>query len=162
MLSDISLINEFEFSGKMTEDHCSETIKSKHKSSNLIYAIKRCPQESFISSEREIDFQREKAILFDISKKNYPTIPKLYNSFEDASYRYLLMDYYEGINLENYLLSQTGNIEDNIIIHILKEMLKTLSFLHNDCHIMHRNIKPNTIIIDKNNNIKLIGFHYAA
>ena len=162
MSSNISLIREFEFYEKMMEDHFSETIKCKHKPSNLLYAIKKYPQESFISSEREIDFQREKAILFDISKRNNPNIQKLYNTFEDVSYRYLLTDYFEGQNLEQYIESQKGNIEEKIIIHILKELLKILIFLHDECHVMHRNIKPNSIIIDKNNNIKLLGFHFAA
>jgi len=162
MENNFPLINEFELVEKMMADHSSETFKYKLKSNNSFYAVKRYPQDSFLSSEREIDFQREKSALFDISKKNSPNIPKLFNTFEDSSYRYLLMEYYEGQNLESYLQATKGNIDEKIIIHILKEMLETLSFLHNDCHIMHRNIKPSNIIIDKNNNIKLIGFSLAA
>ena len=162
-MSDIfPLFNEFELLEKMMADHSSETFKFKYKTSNKLYSVKRYPQDSFLSSEREVDFQREKSILFDITKKNSPNIPKLFGTFEDNSYRYLLMEYYEGQNLESFLQATKGNLDEKIIIHILKEMLKTLSFLHNDCHVMHRNIKPSNIVIDKNNNIKLIGFSLAA
>ena len=162
MANNFPLINEFELVEKMMADHSSETFKYKLKSNNSFYAVKRYPQDAFLSSEREIDFQREKSALFDISKKNSPNIPKLFNTFEDPSYRYLLMEYYEGQNLESYAQATSGKIDEKIIIHILKEMLKTLCFLHDDCHIIHRNIKPSNIVIDKNNNIKLIGFSLAA
>ena len=130
MENNFPLINEFELVEKMMADHSSETFKYKLKSNNSFYAVKRYPQDAFLSSEREIDFQREKSALFDISKKNSPNIPKLFNTFEDSSYRYLLMEYYEGQNLESYLQATKGNIDEKIIIHILKEMLKTLCFLH--------------------------------
>ena len=149
MANNFPLINEFELVEKMMADHSSETFKYKLKSNNSFYAVKRYPQDAFLSSEREIDFQREKSALFDISKKNSPNIPKL-------------MEYYEGQNLESYAQATSGKIDEKIIIHILKEMLKTLCFLHDDCHIMHRNIKPSNIVIDKNNNIKLVGFSLAA
>ena len=34
--------------------------------------------------------------------------------------------------------------------------------MHDTCHIMHRNIKPDNIILENNNNIKLIGFGLSA
>lgn len=161
MSSNISLIDEFEFCEKLIQSHFSETGKYKHKLNNSYYIIKKYSNEHFFSSENEIDFQREKSILFVISKKNNPNFAKLINIFEDNSYRYLLFEYFDGQNLETYL-SSNNNIDEKVIIHILKEMLKILSFLHNECYVMHRNIKPNNIIIDKNNNIKLIGFNLAA
>ena len=162
MSDNFSLVNDFELLEKISNSHSSEVFKCKHKLSNKIYVIKRYPQECFIKSESDIDFQREKSVLLNISKRNHPNIPKLNNSFEDISYRYLLFDYFEWRDLEHYMQEQKGKLDEKIIIHIIREMLKTLSFLHDECFVMHRNIKPNSIIIDKNNNIKLIGFHIAA
>ena len=162
MSGNISLINDFELLEKIISSHFSETFKCKHKQSNKIYSIKRYSQEQLSKTDSDIGFQREKSVLFDITRKSYPNVLKLYNSFEDTLYRYLLFEYCEGQNLENYISAQKDNIEEKTIIHILKELLKTLSFLHEECFVMHRNIKPNNIIIDKNNNIKLIGFHLSA
>jgi len=40
--------------------------------------------------------------------------------------------------------------------------LETLSFLHDTCHIIHRDITPDNIIIETDNNIKLLGFGLSA
>ena len=166
MSANFSLINEFEILEKMIVDHTGEIFKCKHKGTNTFFLLRRYSQSIFNSMEIEIDYLREKTILFDLTKKNSKNIPKIYNSFEDNSYRYFLMEYFQGKTLKQLVEGQTDkdndNIEEKIIINILKEMLKILSFLHDECFVLHRNIKPSSIIIDENNNIKLIGFHLSA
>ena len=162
MSNQVGIINEFDLVEKTMVDHSSQTYKSIHKSTKKIYSIKIYSQKIFQSFESEIDYTREKSILFDISKRNSTNIPKLYNTFEDNSNRYLLFEHIQGQNLKDYIEAQKQPLNENIVIHILKEMLKTLIFLHDECYIMHRNVKPSNIIIDEKNNIKLIGFHFSA
>ena len=162
MSNQVGLINEFDLVEKTMVDHSSQTYKSINKSTKKIYSIKIYSQKIFQSFESEIDYTREKSILFDISKRNNTNIPKLYNTFEDNSNRYLLFEHIQGQNLKDYIEAQKQPLNENIVIHILKEMLKTLIFLHDECYIMHRNVKPSNIIIDEKNNIKLIGFHFSA
>ena len=163
MSATFSLINEFEILEKMIVDHTGEIFKCKHKGTNTFFSLRRYSQSIFNSMEIEIDYLREKTILFDIAKKNNKNIPKIYNSFEDNSYRYFLMEYFQGKTLKQLVEGQKdNNVSEKIIINILKEMLKILSFLHDECFTLHRNIKPSSIIIDENNNIKLIGFHLSA
>ena len=162
MSNQVGIINEFDLVEKTMVDHSSQTYKSIHKSTKKIYSIKIYSQKIFQSFESEIDYTREKSILFDISKRNNTNIPKLYNTFEDNSNRYLLFEHIQGQNLKDYIEAQKQPLNENIVIHILKEMLKTLIFLHDECYIMHRNVKPSNIIIDEKNNIKLIGFHFSA
>ena len=162
MSNQVGIINEFDLVEKTMVDHSSQTYKSIHKSTKNIYSIKIYSQKIFQSFESEIDYTREKSILFDISKRNNTNIPKLYNTFEDNSNRYLLFEHIQGQNLKDYIEAQKQPLNENIVIHILKEMLKTLIFLHDECYIMHRNVKPSNIIIDEKNNIKLIGFHFSA
>ena len=162
MSNQVGIINEFDLVEKTMVDHSSQTYKSIHKSTKKIYSIKIYSQKIFQSFESEIDYTREKSILFDISKRNNTNIPKLYNTFEDNSNRYLLFEHIQGQNLKDYIEAQKQPLNENIVLHILKEMLKTLIFLHDECYIMHRNVKPSNIIIDEKNNIKLIGFHFSA
>ena len=162
MSNQVGIINEFDLVEKTMVAHSSQTYKSINKSTKKIYSIKIYSQKIFQSFESEIDYTREKSILFDISKRNNTNIPKLYNTFEDNSNRYLLFEHIQGQNLKDYIEAQKQPLNENIVIHILKEMLKTLIFLHDECYIMHRNVKPSNIIIDEKNNIKLIGFHFSA
>ena len=54
------------------------------------------------------------------------------------------------------------HIPEKIIIYILKQMLEILDFLHNKYNIIHRDIKPNNILIDKHYKVKLIDFGLAT
>jgi len=74
------------------------------------------------------------------------------------------MELCEGKTLNNLRGNEKNKayIDQNLVINILTQLLETLSFLHDNCHIMHRDIKPDNIILDKNNNIKLLGFGLSA
>ena len=144
-------------------DHDS-VFKVKYNLNGGIYTLKAKNQENFKNKEKEIDYLREKEILYDLTKKNCPYTPKLYVDFQDISYRYLVLEYIEGSNLKNLRDNNEnkGYIDQNLVIHILTQLLEALKYLHDTCKIMHRNIKPEEILLDKNNNIKLLGFGLAA
>ena len=70
----------------------------------------------------------------------------------------------EGTNLESFvkiMKSQGGRIPQELIIKIFKQILKGLVYLHSQ-NIIHRNIKPDNILIDENYNIKITGFGIEA
>ena len=88
----------------------------------------------------------------------------MYADFEDDNYRYLVMEFIEGTYLHELKgnIQNRGYIDQNLVINIITQLLETLEYLHDTCHIIHRNIKPDNIIIEKNNNIKLINFGLSA
>ena len=159
-------INDFTKLERLGHGAHGSVLKVKYKYNKKIYAIKEISQNRFKSKGKEIkeiDYLREKEILYDLSKKNNPHIVKLYADFQDSNYRYLVMEYCEGTILQNLRGKDLGGyVDQNLVINILTQLLETLSFLHDNCHIMHRDIKPDNIIIDKNNNIKLLDFGLAA
>ena len=150
-------INDFEIIQKMGNAPNTFVEKAKYKFSGEIYAIKVYNKEN---SFNELDYFREKSILYDLTKRDNENIVKLYADFEDNNYNYLVMEYVEGKTLRN--LGINGNIKDYIeqkdVINILTQILETLVFLHDDCHIIHRDINPDNIIVQKDGKIKLIDF----
>ena len=135
-----------------------------------IYALKF----QIISKNNEIDYLREKTILYDLYnlyKKNKGSnyIMKLYGDFElikyEDNYCVLIMEYCEGISLGN-IIKQCNTLKERLnkvlVIKILYQMLETLIFLHNGVHIIHRDIKPDNIILGNDNNIKLLDFGLAV
>ena len=159
-------MNDFHIISEISHNSNSTLYKCQHKISNKIYSI-RVYNTNYFDEKGHTDLVREKAILTEIFYKNYPNIIKFYGSFKDKNYYYLVIEYLQGQNLEQFTKDKKGvnnnnNIEEPIIINILKQMLKILMFLHNECHVMHRDIKPNNFIIDDNFNIKLIDLLYSA
>ena len=160
-------INDFREIEKLGEGNFGSVHKVQYKDGN-IYALKKIKQEKFQGKDKamqEKDFYREKKILYALTEKKCPNIVQLYRDFEDQNYRYLIMEYVEGQSLADIIKDCSDKnikLKQDLIINILEELLKILIFLHDECHIIHRDIKPDNIILDKNKNIKLLDFGLAV
>ena len=158
-------LKDFDLIEKLGSGAHASVFKAKHKQTGKIYALKEIKQSDLDRKDKEIDFIRETSILYDLSKQNCPYINKLYADFQDENYKFLVLEYFEGKTLEqlqsNYF-SQNKYIPENLVIHILTKLLEALKYLHDTCKIINRNIKPDNIMIDRDNNIKIINFCLAA
>ena len=157
-------INDFQIIKDLGAGAYSSIYIVKYKQNGNIYVMKKFDQINLKNKDAEICYIREKSILNDITKRNYPYIIKLYIDFEDVNSRYLIMEYCEGKTLNKLggNVKTNGYINEELVIHILTQLLETLTFLHDKCHIIHRSIKPECILLDNNNNIKLIGFGFST
>ena len=149
--------NDFEVLKEIGSGYFASVYKVRYKIDGQIYAIKRY-DKSKDKKESELDYYREKAILYDLNKRGYPSIVKLYADFEDNVSRNLVMECVEGITLQKKRGNMNGYVPQNEVINILTQLLETLQFLHEKCNIVHRDIKPSNIIIQKDNKIKLLDF----
>ena len=150
-------INDFVIIKRLGEGYFGAVDKVKYKKNGQIYALKSY-EKAKAKRGQEIDYYREKAILYDLTRRGYPTIVKLYGDFEDNIKRYLVMECVEGINLSKKRDNNNRYLSQKEIINILTQLLQTLKFLHNECHIVHRDIKPDNIIMQNNGQIKLLDF----
>ena len=157
-------IDDFEILKKLRKEGHSSIDQVQYKKTGKIYALKSEDKKYYDFKENEINYLREKEILYDLTKRDYPHTVKLFADFEDDNYRYLVMEFIEGTYLHELKgnIQNRGYIAQNLVINIITQLLETLEYLHDTCHIIHRNIKPDNIIIEKNNNIKLINFGLSA
>ena len=157
-------INDFEIIKELGNGAFGYVYKSKYKNTGMIYAVKYIKQSEFKKQGKELDFKREKAILYDLTKRDYPHTVKLYANFEDDNYRYLVLELLEGTYLNELqgTFQNNGYVDQQLIINILTQLLEILKYLHDTCHIMHRDIKPDNIILESNGNIKVFDFGISA
>ena len=152
-------INDFEVQEVKGHGKFGSVSKVIYKKTGMIFALKIINK----IEETEIDFLREKQILYDLTKKNYKHVVKLYAHFEDYNNRYLVMEIVDGTNLRDLRGNHpNGYVDQKLVINILIQLLETLVYLHDDCHVFHRDIKPDNIILEKNGNIKLLDFGLSA
>ena len=156
-------LNDFVFITAIMRGSFNNIYKVKYKKNGQIYAMKQYDKKQ-INKTYEIQYKREKSILYELTKKDYPTIAKLYADFEDGDTINLIQEYVDGITLNKLRGNENeqGYISQHLIINILTQLLETLEFLHDKCHIMHRDIKPDNIMIQNNNQIKLLDFGLSA
>jgi serine/threonine protein kinase len=88
-------------------------------------------------------------------------IIKVYDFTEDESKKesYLIMEYFDGLNLDQYI-ERNGSLSENDSIDIINQVLCTIEELH-DLGIAHRDIKPENILINSNLEVKLIDFNIS-
>jgi len=95
------------------------------------------------------------AELNDFYKQN-PWVVRLYYSFQDALYLYLIMEYVPGGDLMT-LLMKTEKFTESVARFFIAEICLAVDSIHQLDYI-HRDIKPDNILIDKKGHIKLSDF----
>jgi serine/threonine-protein kinase len=101
-------------------------------------------------------FQRE---ALAASSLNHPNIVEMYDVGEDNGDFYIVMEYIEGRNLKQ-LIKKRGNLTIPEVIDIMLQLTDGLAHAH-DSYIIHRDIKPQNILILDNGLVKITDFGVA-
>lgn len=102
-------------------------------------------------------FQRE---ALSASSLSNPNIVEVYDVGEDNGEYYIVMEYVEGKHLKN-LLKKRGKLTVAEVVDIVLQITNGLSVAH-DSYIIHRDIKPQNILILENGLIKITDFGIAV
>ena len=115
-------INDFTIIENLSNGEQSSVFKAKYNKNNRTYILKAKNQDQFQDQGKEIDYMREKEILYDLTKRNCPFSAKLFTDFQDDNYRYLVMEFCEGTNLKKLRGKEdtNGYVEQKLVIYILR------------------------------------------
>ncbi len=91
----------------------------------------------------------------------HPNIVGVHQVFEDNDTAYMAIDYIDGRDLHDILDSTDQAFAPEQIVAMLKKMLSAVEFIH-QVGILHRDISPDNILIDKTGNPILIDFGAAS
>lgn len=89
----------------------------------------------------------------------HPNIVNIYDVGEEDSIYYIVMEYVDGQTLKQYI-QQNSPIRIDDALEILKQLTSAISHAHQN-HIIHRDIKPHNILIDRHGNVKITDFGIA-
>ncbi len=101
-------------------------------------------------------FQRE---ALNASSLSHPNIVEVYDVGEDNGQYFIVMEYIEGKNLKD-LLKKRGKLTTSEVVDIMSQIADGLSIAH-DSYIIHRDIKPQNIMILENGMVKITDFGIA-
>ena len=101
-------------------------------------------------------FQRE---ALSASSLSHPNIVEVYDVGEDNGSYYIVMEYIKGKHLKQ-LLKQRGKLTLTEVVDIMLQITDGMSAAH-DKYIIHRDIKPQNIMILENGLIKITDFGIA-
>lgn len=89
----------------------------------------------------------------------HPNIVNIFDVGEEEGINYIVMEYVEGMTLKQYI-QQFSPIPVEKAIDIMKQLSAAMAFAHHNS-IIHRDIKPQNILVDANGNVKITDFGIA-
>jgi serine/threonine protein kinase len=119
--------------------------------------VNRLPSTKQKFEDLKAIFLNEALIMRQINHRN---IVKYIDHFEENESIYIVMEYYEGTLLDQYLKDFPINDRDHLYTSIFLPLIGALSYLHKK-GILHRDIKPSNIMIDSEGNPCLLDFGSA-
>src|SRR5215469_2338950 len=104
-------------------------------------------------------FQREADMLAQLSNEH---IPRVFDCFSDQNRHYLVMEYIDGVTLEDRLKAAGGKLPEAEVIDVSLQILDTLGYLHGlEPPVIYRDLKPSNVMLSRNQQAKLIDFGIA-
>ena len=95
-----------------------------------------------------------------ISLLNHPNIVKVYDVSVSENLQYIVMEYVDGITLKEYLKQRGGALTWKETVHFATQILSALQHAHSK-GIIHRDVKPQNIMLLADGSIKMMDFGIA-
>ncbi|MDD4851427.1 MAG: Stk1 family PASTA domain-containing Ser/Thr kinase [Gemmiger sp.] len=115
-------------------------------------------KEEFLDNEELV--RRFKNESKAISILDHPNIVKVYDVSVTDTMQYIVMEYIDGITLKEYLKQRGGPLTWKEVVHFATQILSALDHAHSK-GIVHRDVKPQNIMLLANGSIKMMDFGIA-
>ncbi|CAL1528930.1 unnamed protein product [Lymnaea stagnalis] len=130
-----------------------EVALVRKKDVGSLYAMKTLKKSNVIKRNQVAHVKAERDILAEADNE---WVVKLYYSFQDKDNLYFVMDYVPGGDLMG-LLIRKEILEEHLAQFYIAELVLAIESVHR-MGFIHRDIKPDNILIDKDGHIKLTDF----
>ncbi|XP_014185738.1 serine/threonine-protein kinase MRCK beta isoform X2 [Haplochromis burtoni] len=127
-------------------------VKMKH--TEQVYAMKILNKWEMLKRAETACFREERDVLV---KGDSQWITNLHYAFQDDNYLYLVMDYYVGGDLLTLLSKFEDRLPEDMAKFYVAEMVLAIHSIHQQ-HYIHRDIKPDNVLLDVNGHIRLADF----
>lgn len=150
------LQNRYEILARIGSGGMSDVYKAKCHKLNRFVAIKVLKSEFSEDSGFVSKFKMEAQAAAGLS---HPNIVNVYDVIDEEELHYIVMELIEGVTLKNYIESR-GRLDINEAIGISIQVALGIQAAH-ESKIIHRDIKPQNIIISNEGKVKVADFGIA-
>ncbi|XP_065840015.1 uncharacterized protein [Oscarella lobularis] len=96
-----------------------------------------------------------------LREAQHPNVMRLYGATQYDNKVYMFQEYAMSGDLSQLVTAQ-GPIPENVALHLFKQVLQGLNYIHTICNVIHRDIKPdNVLVFDEAYHVKIADFGLA-
>eukprot|EP01117_Protostelium_nocturnum_P016795 TRINITY_DN671_c0_g1_i1.p1 TRINITY_DN671_c0_g1~~TRINITY_DN671_c0_g1_i1.p1 ORF type:complete len:498 (-),score=212.91 TRINITY_DN671_c0_g1_i1:219-1712(-) len=150
-------VNAFEVKRVIGRGAFGEVQLVTMRGKDEVYAMKKLKKSKMIEKDQVEHVRSERNALVDSEQlSENPWITRLYFSFQDPQYLYLIMEFVPGGDMMTHLIKYDTFSEDHTRFFIAETIL-AIGSIHK-LNYIHRDIKPDNLLLDKQGHIKLSDF----
>ena len=150
------LQNRYEILERIGSGGMSVVYKARCHTLDRLVAIKVLKEEFAFDENFVSKFKMEAQ---SAARLSHPNIVSVYDVVDEDVYHYIVMELIEGITLKNYIENK-GYLESKEAIGIALQVGQGIAAAHEQ-HIIHRDIKPQNMIISRDGKVKVADFGIA-
>jgi len=142
-------------------------MKQVYLVEDLRLANRQCALAEMLDAFADPAMQRKAAMAFHREAEMLATldnshIPRVYDNFSEQNRHYLVMEYVDGITLEEKLALSGGGLAEAAVADIGLQAAEALEYLHGlRPPIVYRDLKPSNVMLTASGLVKLIDFGIA-
>jgi len=130
--------------------------KALNRQSNEVIALKVLPPKFAKEEERMSRFERE---ILACSRLNHPNLIHIINSGCEDNLHFFTMEYFSGLSIRK-TIKRDGPFSLERTANVAIQMAKGCYYAHKQS-LIHRDLKPDNILINDNDHVKIIDFGLA-
>ena len=151
------MIGSYETSKTLGTGAFGTVVLAKKQNSEKLYAIKSISKKNIIRSQMASQVKKEISIMKSLE---HPNIVQIYEVLSSSEYLYIVMDYVPGGELYTKI-ARGGKLTNNECRRYTRQLCRALHYCHSK-NVCHRDIKPQNILLDANDNVLLADFGFAS
>jgi len=152
--ADAVSINSFEILKPISRGAYGRVVLAAKRTTRDLYAIKVVRKRDMRRKNQVHRIKVEREVM---AEANHPFLVKLYYSFQTAERLYMVMEFVNGGDLYS-LLRNVGYLAEEVVRLYAGEIALALEYLHAELGVVHRDLKPDNVLIDEDGHIKLTDF----
>lgn len=151
------IANRYEIISLVGQGGMADVYKAQDTILNRIVAIKILRQKLSEDPMKLVRFQREASAA---SRLSHPNVVDIYDVGEYNGMHYIVMEFIRGRTLKE-LIGLRGPLSVDEAVHIMRQLTSAIAHAH-EHNIIHRDIKPQNILVKDDGTIKITDFGIAV
>ncbi|CAH1423958.1 unnamed protein product [Lactuca virosa] len=146
-------VDDFELLTMIGKGAFGEVRICREKTTATVYAMKKLKKSEMLRRGQVEHVKAERNLLAEVDSN---CIVKLYCSFQDNEYLYLIMEYLPGGDMMTLLMRKDTLTEDEARFYVAETVL-AIESIHKHNYV-HRDIKPDNLLLDRYGHLRLSDF----